>query len=1015
MDKRIILALLAIGLLLFALVNFVSAPSKNIEIKDKKEEHIYVVPGTVFCVERTLGSKERITATMAQLFSEGPILESIDLKRTTTETYTVDVPDYGTCVRDVAMNLTTDTRIEQYPCITGYHQEERIREIVSYEPLTDGSYESDKPDKSNKENEVERHRGNLPEKLKGLRNVGHSKDFNIENNATIRMCFKAPEWDSGITSGQISYLAYDDSDYDYESTTWWNSSWSYCKNIQPSVGYADYQYKVVLNASNFDYTHSSGSDLRFLNASCGQGGVELNWWRENWTANGNSTIWFRGDGNTLTNYSLYYGNSGAGDKANGNLTFEFFDAFDGTGLDANKWTVYSGTADVSGGELTMDSPNSRIYNNNAGSSWGPYSLSMRLRSRAPAYGGDGLVKNIGDPSADKAVLIEKAGTIGVFIRDSSWSSNSYSWDSALHTLDYHWTSDFISIYRDGVLIENQNTATNIPSAGLSVFIRGTNYWDWYLVRKYFSPDPIVSIGTEETKPSGEIAQQGSSGTEAVVESNSSGSIILSPASGGKVRFMSSLTDGANEVSIANIKSAYDHSLQDSIKSVVNWQQQCTSCVGADDINANEVQRRVQNFCIGATAIHAIDADGTVTCVDVGSGGSGSGDITDVWPAAGSGLTGGSSSGSASIGTDFNTIQKRVSGVCAVGNSISAIGSDGTVTCEPDDVGSGGVADTNAATICAGTDTYLDGEGNCDDISAVYVKKGGDVMSGDLTINKDRPKLILKTTSPTSGNVIYANDNLYLNPGSSVATTPPTGDEDGDGVISTFECLDRWEKGIIGDFEVLSCMDSSANNLPPTKSVVITAAKLVPAYTQKTNLGDNNLRWNTGYFYKVVNNINTIGDVREYYKENQNYKYEIGTVVAIDTDSEYEIKPLTDVTDRILGVVAELPYNATEIACNEIGCYNTTYRIDTSVAIYGKFSPVKVKGTIQIGDYLVASDEHGVVTSMYDKEHPFNSLAFKKSKNKREYNFNAKMFPTLGIAMENYNSTQVGTIKVVLGK
>ncbi len=75
----------------------------------------------------------------------------------------------------------------------------------------------------------------------------------------------------------------------------------------------------------------------------------------------------------------------------------------------------------------------------------------------------------------------------------------------------------------------------------------------------------------------------------------------------------------------------------------------------------------------------------------------------------------------------------------------------------------------------------------------------------------------------------------------------------------------------------------------------------------------------------------------------------------------------------------------------------------------------MKGIIRAEDYLVASDEEGVVTSMYEKEHPFNRNMFRKSKDRREYNFNAKMFPTLGIAMEDYNSEDVGTIKVVLGK
>ena len=44
-----------------------------------------------------------------------------------------------------------------------------------------------------------------------------------------------------------------------------------------------------------------------------------------------------------------------------------------------------------------------------------------------------------------------------------------------------------------------------------------------------------------------------------------------------------------------------------------------------------------------------------------------------------------------------------------------------------------------------------------------------------------------------------------------------------------------------------------------------------------------------------------------------------------------------------------------------------------------------------------------------------ALKTPKSKEKSEYNQLAKMLPTLGIAMEDYNSTKVGTIKVVLGK
>ena len=44
--------------------------------------------------------------------------------------------------------------------------------------------------------------------------------------------------------------------------------------------------------------------------------------------------------------------------------------------------------------------------------------------------------------------------------------------------------------------------------------------------------------------------------------------------------------------------------------------------------------------------------------------------------------------------------------------------DATIQCTASAVG---ITDTNASTECAGTTTYLDGEGNCDDISSVYVQ------------------------------------------------------------------------------------------------------------------------------------------------------------------------------------------------------------------------------------------------------------------------------------------------------
>jgi len=68
----------------------------------------------------------------------------------------------------------------------------------------------------------------------------------------------------------------------------------------------------------------------------------------------------------------------------------------------------------------------------------------------------------------------------------------------------------------------------------------------------------------------------------------------------------------------------------------------------------------------------------VCAADTDSGG----DITAV--TAGTGLTGGGTTGSVTLAADPTYLQRRVSSTCATGSSMRAINADGTVTCEADD-------------------------------------------------------------------------------------------------------------------------------------------------------------------------------------------------------------------------------------------------------------------------------------------------------------------------------------------
>ena len=119
-----------------------------------------------------------------------------------------------------------------------------------------------------------------------------------------------------------------------------------------SSGATGEDFDVGGNSANFPSVKNDGGDLRF---TASDGTTLLPFWVESvsgTTPNRVANVWVKVSADLGSNQDIYiyYGNSSATNGSNGDNTFDFFDDFEGTSIDTNKWTLRSGTINVSGSE-----------------------------------------------------------------------------------------------------------------------------------------------------------------------------------------------------------------------------------------------------------------------------------------------------------------------------------------------------------------------------------------------------------------------------------------------------------------------------------------------------------------------------------------------------------------------------------------------------------------------------------------------------------------------------------------
>lgn len=286
----------------------------------------------------------------------------------------------------------------------------------------------------------------------------------------------------------------------------WLSGYTYRKSVSINNANADYQMKltvnkgsgsdsgatVYLNSHASSWTGTVPNDVRFTGSD---GSTELDYWIESSDAN-TATFWVQNDATPSTTIYIYYGKSSDTTTSNGANTFQFFDDFSGSSLNA-QWDDTRGTLSVSGGYLSMGEASGVRETHSA------YILNQRVRCRfrvdenaaARIFGLSNTGTATGYFADDGYGISTATGTYA--LRNSNAGVDTLTNGSAVSTGDYRTgevtaVSGSIKFYINDSL-EATNT-TNIPDGNMNPRLHAqagvsTSYWDWYFVAKFASTEP----------------------------------------------------------------------------------------------------------------------------------------------------------------------------------------------------------------------------------------------------------------------------------------------------------------------------------------------------------------------------------------------------------------------------------------------------------------------------------------------------------------------------------------------
>jgi hypothetical protein len=314
------------------------------------------------------------------------------------------------------------------------------------------------------------------------------------------------------------------------SVTGPGSSWQYCRRItlSPVTTATNFQVKIVLSTATLGNPYSNiktdGSDLRFYDINNNL----CNYWIENWTNTGNSTIWVKVPVSGTTFLYMYYGNASATAASSGVNTFDFFDDFT-TALGSNWTTITSGGSVIqSGSTVTLSNTNGGTVSLSNTSAFTPSlnSFFLETKHRDVGYNRNRFYATTSTGAGCPAGLLttndygyftsiaisqttSKIYWNGTFTSSTLLSNNTdylTSWQITDGST-YNW---YTYNYATGAALDatarNTTYASNIRFISIMVteVSNTSTIVDWVRVRKYTPTEPGANIGSQVTNLSANI-------------------------------------------------------------------------------------------------------------------------------------------------------------------------------------------------------------------------------------------------------------------------------------------------------------------------------------------------------------------------------------------------------------------------------------------------------------------------------------------------------------------------------